>query len=564
MLQHIPKTVKYILLPILVLAAGALVYLKTRKSKDFEPLIKDKLQEVVTKATNGLYKLHYDSLTIDVLASKVTLSNAVLQPDSARLLQLDSLQQAPDDVFKISLKTLDITGLGPADMLNKKNISLTDLFLDNPDIEIYHQKRAYNYQSPDTATLYRKLAGMVQSFELQRLLLRHISLTYHNLEKKSTTSFKDLGAILENIKIDSSTQFDTTRFFFAKRADIQLNGYEAKTGDNLHRFHVDSITVLATSKQMRLVGLTLKPAGDKEAFWRKLKYRKDRYDITIRNILLEDVDWYSIITGQSIKAGKIALEDANVEVYCNKAIQPSTDKIPAFPSQTLQQCPLPLMVKKIQLTNFAIFYKEYNTESKQTGTVEFAKTSGTVTNVTNIQEEIAKNKKMEIDAHTRLMNDGKLDVQFSFDLTKMQSGAFSIDAALGPMDGASMNRAIVALSMVEVEKANVQSFRLHMNGNTTGASGTVAMAYTDLSVKALKPDKNEPGELKKRGLATFMANNFVLQKDNPSKGETLKTYTSAWQHDKHRSFFSLVWKTIMQGIISSVKGKQTEMKRKYS
>ena len=109
---------------IAVLIIGAFFYLKIRKSKDFEPLIKAKLQELVKDASDSLYVLNIDKIEVDIVGSKAKVHNAVLLIDSTRLNELIASGNAPADLYKVSLSALNIDGLNVADLLNKKNIDL--------------------------------------------------------------------------------------------------------------------------------------------------------------------------------------------------------------------------------------------------------------------------------------------------------------------------------------------------------------------------------------------------------------------------------------------------------
>src|SRR5215510_12336102 len=106
------------------LAAGVILYLKSRKSADFEPLIKAKLQELVKDGSNGLYSLQMDKIQVDVLKSSIIAVNAKLLIDSSRLDVLDKSQQAPNDLFKIYCKALIINGVGVKDLLKKNSLDL--------------------------------------------------------------------------------------------------------------------------------------------------------------------------------------------------------------------------------------------------------------------------------------------------------------------------------------------------------------------------------------------------------------------------------------------------------
>ena len=73
-----------------IVFCGVFFYLKSRKSEDFEPLIKAKLQQLVNDGSDGLYVLDLDSVEVDVLNSRATVHNVRLSVDTAKLKVLSS------------------------------------------------------------------------------------------------------------------------------------------------------------------------------------------------------------------------------------------------------------------------------------------------------------------------------------------------------------------------------------------------------------------------------------------------------------------------------------------
>ena len=184
--------------------------------------------------------------------------NAKLIVDSARLKVLDSLYEAPNDVYKISFKALKVTGISAADILNKNNIDLNVVYVSEPSVEIYHQKRPYRYVSKDTSSLYSRISKELGHVKVGNLVITKMDFVYNNIAKeKKVTKFENVSMDFKDINIDSSTQFDTTRFLYAKDANIFLNKYSIKTADSLYTFSVDSIALHAATGNMDLTGVEL-------------------------------------------------------------------------------------------------------------------------------------------------------------------------------------------------------------------------------------------------------------------------------------------------------------------
>jgi len=539
-----------------VIIIAVFVYFKLRGTKDFEPLIKEKLQQLVLEGSDSLYRLDIDKIEVDISDAHIIVKNASLNIDSARLVLLDSLRRAPNDVFKVSLKDLVIDGIGPDDFLKKKNIDLNVIYITEPVVEIFHHKRAYNYSPPDSVTLYKKIGKEVGHFSINQLSVLNIDFKYHNVSNgNKLTHFKNVSFDFRSILIDSSTQNDSTRFLYAKDAKITLSDYNITTPDSLYHFHVDSMILNAASRKLDLSNLSLKPVGDKEDFSKKLDYYKDRYDITIKKASIQYIEWWQLLSEDGLTARQIKLDDGKVEIFADRTLRdPHKNKVGNYPHQILMRLKLPVMINNIDVNNFKVTYTELNAKTGKKGTITFDDISGSFTNITNRKEVIDQNKYFSLNANAKLMNAGALHALFKFDLANANTGNFSLDLEVGNMDGKELNTATKPLGLFEIKNADIKKILLHMNANDNNSNGTVTFYYNELQVDVLKQDEEQHNKLKKRGLISFIANNFVIKQSNTSDDNNKDPKHVSYKRDPEKSFFNLIWKTLFTGLSMTVKG----------
>jgi hypothetical protein len=524
-------------------------YLKFRKSKDFEPLIISKLQEIIKEGSNGLYALDIDKIEVDIVNSKLTVHNAQLLIDSARLKVLDAQGIAPKDVYKIALAGIIIDGINIDDFINKKYVNLDALIIKDPVFEIYHPVNKKDTIVKDTATLYSRIAKTLGHFYVKDFYVTNMDFIYHNIvDKEKLTQFKNVSMRFHDIEIDSLTQFDTTRFLYAKNALINLSGYSIATPDSLYFIKADTLALHAAQKKLDVKGLHLVPRFNKQEFSKKLAFYKDRYNIKFEKASFEDIDWYQLFLSEGFSSRHAEFENGEMEVYANKYIPASSkSKVGNYPHQLLMKLKFPVNIDSVAIKNFNFTYTELNPKSGETGSLVFGDIDGLITNVTNVKENIAANKILKITAKSKLMSNASFNAAFTFDLTKTKSGDFSVDATLGAMNGTILNPVSKPLGLFEINSLAIKSLKLHVNGNNYHGNGTVFFLYDDLKITVLK--KEESGKFKQKGFISFFANNFVLNKSNSSKQTK-----GAFNRDPQRSFFSLIWKTILNGITSTVTG----------
>ncbi len=544
------KTGIIVLVVIIALAIGAYLYLGVRKTKDFEPQIKAKLSQLVKDASNGLYKLEMGHIEIDVTAASLTAKNVLLSVDSSRMLELENSSALGSDMYEIFLEQINFQGLSAMELLNGKDIDLASLTLDSPKIRITHKVR--KRATEDTANIYERLAAHHQSYSIGNLLLNNIQLTFINLDKnKSVSTLKNVSASFIDIKIDSSTKNDSTRFLFARDAVINVKGFKQLTQEKRYHFNIDSIALRPQDGNMHFFDLTLKPEGTKEDFSKIIKYQQDRYDLKIKKGTIKNINWFSLLAGEGFYGDEMMAEGATVNIYHDRSLPAGPPKSNNFPHQLLMNAGTAVSVKKILLRNMTIMYEELNPKSMHSGVVSFYNVNGEINNVTNIKDEISKNSGLSIIASADFLNEGKLNTVFRFDLANASSGNFSVDATLGQMQGAALNKITEGLALIKIKSVTVDKLQMKIKGSNKGAGGKVMFAYHDLEFDVLK---NDDGDLKKRAILSFIANKLMVNKSNPGgKGEQAKQFTVLQQHDTQRSFFNLIWKTLLAGILKTVK-----------
>jgi len=534
---------KYVisLIIVAILAAGIAIYLQTGKLKDFEPQIIAKLQSLVRKGSDSLYRLSIEGIEVDVVKSRIGLVNASLQVDSSVLTNMDSAERAPDDIFRISLDSLYIDGLDPADLLDTKSIRLKVLSLENPTIEVFHKKRSYNSDKRnDTTSLYQKLAGQIRSFSLDTLLVKDAGFIHHNLAMRNKkTELKDVSIHFNKILIDATTEYDTTRFLFAKEALISLKDYSFRTSDGSYFLKADAVSISAPQNMMQISGFSLKPAMSRAAFDKASGFRKEQYDITVKSISMNRIT--------------MKISDSRVKVYMNRSLPaPPKTKVGKFPHQLLMKLKLPVQIDKIKVAHLDLQYEEYNPKSGKSAEIYFDNTSGTISNITNQAGEIRKDQFMRVSAQTFFMHDAPLQSDFAFDLAHYKEGNFQVDMKLTKIDKEQLEKVANGLGLFSIQSLNIKSLEAHVDGTDMVGKGTVLLLYDDLKIMPLKKDGNSKSGMKQRNFQGFIINSFVLKDKNPFGNEKPRNPTAQFARETDKSFFNLIWKTILVGILKTV------------
>ncbi len=540
------KAIAWIALCLGIIAVGVFFYFKKNKLRDFEPQIKEKISNLVKQASGGLYNLQIEKLEVDVVASKVILINAHLIPDTVLYAQLLQQKLAPADIFDVSVNSLVINGLNPQDFLAGKSVKLGTLFIDAPEIHVYHKKLSYQTINTDSAkTVYEQISKDVSSIQLDTLLIRNIDFIYHNVSRNKQTKFNKVNVIFTDFLLDSASQYDKDRFLYAKDCRINVKDYSFNSGDSLYRFKAGEIDVQTNSRTMEIKELSLKPRVKRKEFYQQKKHEADIFDVSIKDITIGNVQWWSLLAEESFMANNALLKNGKIEIFRDKSIADDTSsKLGKYPHQLLMKVPFDLNIEKLDIKDLDVSYEEFNEKSQQSGKVFFTDISGTLTNITNTESQVQRNRFCTINANARFLGDAPIRVSFQFDLKSAKNGNFEVVAHMDHLNGEKLNSITEPLGLVKINSLNIKSLDASMKADNRKSVGTVKLIYDDLKVTALKEDGED--SLKKRALFSFIANNFILKKENV-EGRSVRVAHVTRERVIDKSFFNLVWKTIFMG-----------------
>ena len=531
-------------------------YSKSKSVTDLRPLVIAKMQELVKDGSGGLYNLSIGKVDAEFSASGFDIINASLIPDSAALAALNLAKKAPDDVFKMAFDTLHITGISLLDFLHKKDISLDTIYIRHPVAQIYHDPRPYNAQQrkqDSTETIYQKLKKQFNSITINAIEINNGSLATIIIGKKNATQkFNDISITLQKFLFDSSAQFDNNRFLFARDILLSFHNYLIKTPDSLYTFTADSISIAAAKRSLVFNGVAFLPHGNKAEFEKKVKTIKDMFTLRFPKIVFNEVNWQQLMNKNCFIAGSATIEDATLKDYLDRTLPHSGNfTYDDFPQQLLMKIPTKLDIQRLNIHNFSVEYEELSPESKQSGKAYFTRITGIVTNVTNMPALIQKKHTCIAAASGLFMQTVTMKASLVFDLSKSSNGGFSADVQVDSIKKETINPLANTLGLFDVKAGIMHKGNAHAEGNNFSAKASGTVWYNDLKIAVLKKNKND--SLKNKAITSFIANTFIVKKNNPEKDKAVRSGDVVLQRDhKYGSFFNFVWGAIRKGLLKII------------
>ncbi|HTB51832.1 MAG TPA: hypothetical protein VK718_03580 [Ferruginibacter sp.] len=325
---------------------------------------------------------------------------------------------------------------------------------------------------------------------------------------------------------------------------LSIGDFALCTHDKLYTITTTGVKLNNVNKNISIKNIKMQTHLSEQEFAKKSIHQHDRYDLSVDNILLEGVNYEAFINDNILEVDKASLQPT-IKIFNDRTLPADTsNKVGKYPNQQLANIHFPFYIKRIQVINGYVGYKEKAAKSLQKGTVFFSNINAAINNITNMQDRIKQNEHLSMNATALFMGAGKLSSKWILPLNKADT-AFTVTGSLGKMNTAVLNPLIEPLAMVSINKGDIQKLDFNMAGGNYRSSVNVAFLYNDVNIKVLKKDAGDDG-LKTNGLQSLFAN-ALLNNSNPQKGET-RTGTVTYDRDIHKSFFNFLWKSVFAGV----------------
>lgn len=533
-----------ILIVVLAAVGGAIAYWNVYRKQ----IIRNKLENTVHEKTQGLYALNYDNLSLDEVAGDLSVTNLALDYDSIKYDQLLKNDEAPPILLRINIPAIFVSGVKTPRALLSKEIVGKKILIKNPVINILYTNagRDSSKTIPDKE-IYEQVLGDLNMIKVDTLEISGAQIITSNLKTgKKNIELKNTFIRLTDVAVDSASGEDKSRLLFSKQIFLSCEKLSWPSGNGLYNYSADSISLNTASSVVQVKKLLIDPTLKEDAFVKSLPTQDDRFNFTINNIDIRNVNMQELFNENMI-ADSVLIGSASFKVYRDISIvRDKKNRVGSYPHQAMAKIPIAVQIKKVILANTFVEYKEKNPRSNQAGKVQFYNTYATITNLTNDKEAISKNNIMTADIQSVFLNKAPLRVTWQFYL-QHPKGRFNVKGHLGSMSFEEASIVTEPMGPAKLEDGRLKSLHFDLAGNDYSMNGRVKMLYDDLKISVLERDKGSK-ELDKKTLATIAAN-IIIKNSNPQrKKDEAKVIEVQMERDTNRSIFYLVWKSLFKGI----------------
>jgi hypothetical protein len=542
------KKIRVVLLSISLIIIAAFGFGLWYWNSHKDVIIENKIEKAIEKNNDGLYKISYDDMKVDEEAGSLTVTNMILSYDSAKYREKN-----PPMLFTISIPEISVVGVKTKKALLDKEIVGRKLEIRNPVIDL-----EYTYKGKDSTRvvpsdeIYRELLSNLDMIQIDSVLISGAHVRTHNKKtNKVIFDVRNIDLALMDLRVDSLSVNDSSRFLFSKTMTVNVAKIAWPSPDKLYDYQAENIALRSGSNSLSIGRIAILPRLGENEFVNAIPTQEDRFNFSFNNIVFSGVDLQRL-PDKYLRAAAMSIGRSTFKVYRDLARPRDTkSRVGSYPHQVLDDIPLGFNIKRVNIRNSFVEYKERNHITRQAGKVQFYNVNGTITNFTN--DKSAANKVMKAFVTSSFLNKTPLKTNWTFYLFHPK-GRFDVSGTVGAIDGQALNPLAEPMGPASIEEGHMNGMSFDLHGNDYSMDGTIKLLYENLDVAILEKDKGATKTDKK--FLTSLIANLVIKDSNPKGDNEVRVQQVNLSRDINRSLFNLCWKTIFKGIRGTIGVKQ--------
>ena len=253
----------------------------------------------------------------------------------------------------------------------------------------------------------------------------------------------------------------------------------------------------------------------------------------------------------------LEVSDLVVDDYRDKRIPRKPGFKPPMPQDGLRKLKAYLKIDTVVLKNGKATYSEQT--GKESGTLYFDKMNATLTGLTNDSVLLHSGLVSVLKGTAYLMGKGQMDLEVKFRFGDKRNG-FSFSGYVGPMDLREVNPMLTKLLPAEIVSGSITHISIPwVTANDDVSKGKLTFCYTGLKLKLNNEKETTWGSIK-TGVIGWVANDFVVNYENPAKSGKTKSGLIYFNRDKEKGIINFIWKSVLSGLKSQMGFNSTEQK----
>lgn len=292
------KYLKIVLVVLGLAIIGGAIYWQQYK----RGIIKNSIENAVSKGSDSLYFIQYDSSFIDEINGNASFFNVRMQSDSLQK-QLQMYDTASEStVFNIQVDEVSILGANIPGLLNNTSIEANSILIKHPVVYVINsgKKEKKKLNNNDSLAIYEKLLGKFKSINAKEIIIQNGFLNFADKTGEPNTALRDINIQLKKFRIDSTRDYENIISYFIKDIVAKVKEVYIKGDKNQATF-----TDVEYSAPGRVISL--------KKFQQKTNEGKIIFDVN--NTIIKNISTDAFILRQQLQAEELTSDGGILTFY---------------------------------------------------------------------------------------------------------------------------------------------------------------------------------------------------------------------------------------------------------
>jgi len=517
------------------------------------------LKQQVSHTTQGQYVLSLDDIHLNLFTRTVRI-------DSVRFLPTNNCKDCIETQYGITADRVCLDGLGLIAYLRNDAAEVDQVEFSNLAINIYLGNKSFQQKTSAKKdslkalpfSLYKVLAGKLNSLTIRTIDINNAKIhMYRGLDGAEPVFASEKNNIdIRNFTVNETVQH-LNRMFLADTFNISMKTFSYQLNKGMYTLLGKNLNASYTDSLLTIDSLTLAPNFKKKEFGEVAGHQVSRTDLHTAKLSFKKMDVKLFIEHSWFVAKELDIEGLYLDVFRDKNIPFKAVRKPSL-QELVRKVPFFISIDSIQVKDANIAYEDLAEGSAIAGKVTFNRLNGVITGLQNDTTIYTDDSKLKLHATTLFMNKAKLDAYYSFALNTREE-VFTCIGKMGSMQLNAVNEMLENSGHIRIRSGQVDSLSFVFNSNGDHSNGKLKFLYHDLGVQLL--DKTDNKSDAKHRLLTFIAEQFIIEEQNPSKNKPVRITDIYFQRDPYRMFFYYTWKSIQSGLMPAIGLKNFKMKK---
>lgn len=500
-----------------------------------EDHIKETLISEINSTSDGKYAFSIGELNVSFIERTISLYEISFHTTEKAVQELHA-----------DLNLMSLSGISLQKLLLKREISIDKIRLEHPNIRIRRGKTETT--GSNTESILQR-AAKASAAVLTNIIIPEIEITdfdfelYRQTDESPYLSFSNSEISLSEISLVEASENGAMPF---KNSSGTFRNISYYTENGLYSIQGASAHFSSLSQSAAIDSLTLTPLLDPAEFFDTVGYRTDYLTGSLNSMRLDGFEFNAFLKSSTLISENILIEQPELTLLRNKNYpRPENRGLKPLPQEVLHKLNFPVILDVISFDNASIRYSEIAENAAESGYIEFTELDARLLNTTNVDTLITKNSNWTLEASTKIMDSGELDLTFQFPLNEEYH---TVTGRLKQMSATDLNQALEPIASVRIESGNISAMRFEMRLDKTEAVGFLEVIYDDLKISVLDGETGDKN-LRSR-ITSFLANSLKIKKENLADNPRMGAIS--YQREPEKSFFNYWWKSLRTGLKTSV------------